>query len=449
MAKNILLEESMFKNNENLLNDKSIEAIFELNLGDFLTEHLISEDFAEKISTSSKNKVEKIKNQLKELISIYSLDNTLNLLGFSSSEDFIIYNSIAKTVVQMLDIDACHIFLTKENIKTDSPFDLTLIGSSSPDISIEKIGNIGLNFADDENIIVKSFTDKKTVYAKEFSKKDIFDKQEVKTALAVPMASNAGETGVIYLESYTKKDILSEYIQLIEITAKIFVTSMKLQALIEETMFLLDDDFVTVSELTNQRTELTAIIGDISDEQQIFVEALAEAADAKGQYKKEHYKNVANTAKEISSYLKLNEKTVDLIYYAGMLQNVGKISLPEEILFKKNLSKEDWDKLQNQTNIGVDILMNINFLSEVIPYIHYHRERWDGKGQPEGLSGHSIPLGSRIIAVADAFQAMITKRPYREPISVEKALDILKSEAGIKWDPIVVDALVGVMHDKQ
>ena len=93
--------------------------------------------------------------------------------------------------------------------------------------------------------------------------------------------------------------------------------------------------------------------------------------------------------------------------------------------------------------------MNINFLSEVIPYIHYHRERWDGKGQPEGLSGHSIPLGSRIIAVADAFQAMITKRPYREPISVEKALDILKSEAGIKWDPIVVDALVGVMHDKQ
>ena len=201
--------------------------------------------------------------------------------------------------------------------------------------------------------------------------------------------------------------------------------------------------------MTNQRTELTAIIGDISDEQQIFVEALAEAADAKGQYKKEHYKNVANTAKDISSYLKLNEKTVDLIYYAGMLQNVGKISLPEEILFKKNLSKEDWDKLQNQTNIGVDILMNINFLSEVIPYIHYHRERWDGKGQPEGLSGHSIPLGSRIIAVADAFQAMITKRPYREPISVEKALDILKSEAGIKWDPIVVDALVGVMHDKQ
>jgi hypothetical protein len=105
MAKDILLEEDMFNNSENLLNDKSMEAIFELNLGEFLTEHLISEEFAGKISSSSKDKTEKIKNQLKELISIYSLDNTLNLLGFSSSEDFIIYNSIANTVVQMLDID--------------------------------------------------------------------------------------------------------------------------------------------------------------------------------------------------------------------------------------------------------------------------------------------------------------------------------------------------------
>ncbi len=447
MAKDILLEEDMFNNSENLLNDKSMEAIFELNLGEFLTEHLISEEFAGKISSSSKDKTEKIKNQLKELISIYSLDNTLNLLGFSSSEDFIIYNSIANTVVQMLDIDACHIFLTKENIKSDTKFDLTLMGSSSKDLSFELVNTFGFDFDEKDNIIVGSFLNKKTHYIQEFNSVDILGEKKVLTCLAVPMASNAGESGVIYLESYTKKDILPEYIKLVEITAKIFVTSMKLQKLIEETMFLIDDEFVTVAELTNQRTELTAIIGDISDEQQVFVEALAEASDAKGHYKKEHYKNVAKTSKDIASYLKLNEKTVDLIYYAGMLQNVGKISLPEDILFKKNLSKEDWNKLQNQTNIGVDILMNINFLSEVIPYVHYQKERWDGNGQPEGLSGLSIPLGSRIIAVADAFQAMITKRPYREPLSVGEALEILKKEAGIKWDPIIVDALYGVSQN--
>jgi HD-GYP domain-containing protein (c-di-GMP phosphodiesterase class II) len=85
--------------------------------------------------------------------------------------------------------------------------------------------------------------------------------------------------------------------------------------------------------------------------------------------------------------------------------------------------------------------MNINFLSEVIPYIHYHRERWDGCGEPEGLKGNSIPFGSRIIAVADAYTAMTSDRAYREAMSRDKALDIMKSESGTKWDPDVVNAL--------
>ena len=90
-------------------------------------------------------------------------------------------------------------------------------------------------------------------------------------------------------------------------------------------------------------------------------------------------------------------------------------------------------------------LMNINFLSEVIPYIHYHKERWDGKGVPEGLKGNSIPFGSRIIAVADAYTAMTSDRSYRNDMKKEDALEIIKSEAGIKWDPDVVNALFEVL----
>ena len=89
--------------------------------------------------------------------------------------------------------------------------------------------------------------------------------------------------------------------------------------------------------------------------------------------------------------------------------------------------------------------MNINFLSEVIPYIHYHKERWDGGGEPEGLKGNSIPFGSRIIAVADAYTAMTSDRSYREAMSKEQALSIIKEESGIKWDPRVVDALIEIM----
>ena len=86
--------------------------------------------------------------------------------------------------------------------------------------------------------------------------------------------------------------------------------------------------------------------------------------------------------------------------------------------------------------------MSINFLSEVVPYINYHKERWDGQGEPEGLKGRSIPLGSRIIALADAYSAMISERTYRDALSEEKALEIIQSEAGIKWDPELVNVLV-------
>jgi len=148
----------------------------------------------------------------------------------------------------------------------------------------------------------------------------------------------------------------------------------------------------------------------------------------------------------ICKQLGLNEKTTDLIYYAGLLQNIGKITLPETI-FSHNgkLSAEDWTKLQNHPNIGINLLMSINFLSEVVPYIHYHKERWDGRGEPEGLRGYSIPLGSRIIAVADAFSAMTADRPYRKAMLKTQALAEMKQEAESKWDPVIIDALSEVI----
>ena len=108
-------------------------------------------------------------------------------------------------------------------------------------------------------------------------------------------------------------------------------------------------------------------------------------------------------------------------------------------------TKEDWEKLQNHPNVGVNLLMNINFLSEVVPYIHYHKERWDGLGEPEGLKGHSIPLGSRIIAVADAFSAMTADRPYRKAMLKRQAFDEVKKESDSKWDPEIIDALDSII----
>ena len=326
--------------------------------------------------------------------------------------------------------------------------DIVLVGSSLNFNDEIYDSEIGYNL-NDKSYVSYAFINKKEVEVKDCSKDDNFkqilmlNEDKVKYYLAVPMYNNMEKVGVIVVENYTKKKLSSEFIELLTVTARLFATSMSLEKLTEETDKLINQEDVSISELQNNRAELTALIGDLSYEQQWFVENLAKAVDAKSNFKNNYSHEVADLAREISTTLGLNEKTKDLIYYAALLRNIGKITLPEELFNKKEkLSKEDWEKLQNHPNVGVSILMSINFLSEVVPYINYHKERWDGQGEPEGLKGRSIPLGSRIIALADAYSAMISERTYRDALSEEKALEIIQSEAGIKWDPELVEVLV-------
>ena len=403
---------SLFSQSDYLIGQDPIEEIFALNLGDFIAENLISEDLARKIGNSVKDKKSGLINQLKELISIYSLQNTLCVLSFDKSEEQAIYTSIAHSVKQMLEIQACHIYLEKNN-------ELDLVGTTSS--SIEK-------FQIDEN----------TPAGRAFlAKESVFDKD----VTVIPMHCNIKSTGVIVLEN--SEQINREYIDLVESIAILFATSMTLQHTIDETNKLIDDENSSASDLQHMRAELTALIGDLCDYQQSFVENLANAVDTKGGYKVSHSKNTAKLARQLCKQLGLNEKTTDLIYYAGLLQNIGKIALPEKIFATNGkLSSEELQKIQEHSNIGVHLLMNINFLSEVVPYITYQKERYDGTGSPEGLKGQSIPFGSRIIAVADAYSAMTSDRPYRKAMPVDKALEIMQSEAGTKWDPVVINALV-------
>ena len=445
---------SLFGRTLEFMEDDPLEEIFALNMGDFISEYLISEDLANKIGKGVKDKTEKLKSQLKELISIYSLDNTLCVLGFSSQDEYVVYNSIAKTLTQILDVDACHIYLTQEftkglNIENKL---LGLVGSSvefDEDIYAKKLGYAD----DDKSIIVKSFNTLEKIQIKDvsqiknFTPKYELKEYDVKSLAVFPIHNNAYVVGVIVIENYKEKMIKRAYSQLVETIGCLFGTSMHLQKVIERTESVIADDSVFENELQHLRAELTALIGDLGTQQQAFVEKLAKAVDEKGQYKVSHSQNTADLSKKICKQLCLNEKTTDLVYYAGLLQNIGKITLPESLFTNKGkLSKEDWEKLQNHPNVGVNLLMNINFLSEVIPYIHYHRERWNGGGEPEGLKGNSIPFGSRIIAVADAYTAMTSDRSYRNAMTKEDAIKILREESGVKWDPDVVNALFEVIN---
>lgn len=443
---------SLFGRSIDLVEGDPLEEIFALNLGDFISENLISEDLAKKIGSSNKNKVARLKNQLSELVSVYSMNNTLSVIGFNSKDDYIIYNSIAKTMTQIVENDACHIFLTKEFAcgLDGLEKDIVLAGTSIDSKENLLVKNIGFNFDDDEPM-VQAFKNVQTLVISPdkmdcVTKFSELNEDKVKQYVVIPMHNNANVVGVFVLESYSEKPIKKDYVSVVEAMSKLFGTSISLQRTINIVNELLGQDDADITELQHMRAELTALIGDLGDNQENFIKTLAKVVDIKGQYSVAHSQNTADLARELASELKLNEKTKDLIYYAGLLQNIGKITLPEELFANRGkLSQEDWDKLKNYANIGVNILMKINFLSEVVPYICYHKERYDGSGEPEGLKRMSIPLGSRIIAVADAYSAMTSDRAHRKAMTKQQALGIINQESGIKWDPIVVDALYKVL----
>ncbi len=397
---------SIFSQSDYLAGTDPIEEMFALNLGDFLSENLISDDLAKKISVKS-NKKERLVNQLKELIDLYSSKNTLCVLDFNRSEEKAIYTSIAKSIVQMLEVEACAIFFDKDGT-------LELVGNSSKD-----------------NIVC------------EFSTSEILHNEVIQkdNKICIPMRNSTIAVGAI--ELVCPKILDEDFLEVTISIANLLGTTITLQKVIEETRHVINSSDSDDFELKKLRGDLTALIGDLCDYQQNFVEALANAVDKKGQYTVSHSRNSAKLSRAICSKLGLNEKTTDLIYYAALLQNIGKITLPEK-LFATNgkLSAEELNKIKNHTNVGVNLLMNINFLSEVVPYITYQTERTDGSGSPEGLKGQSIPLGSRIIAVSDAYCAMTSDRPYRKAMPKDKALEILKQEAGTKWDADVINALV-------
>lgn len=400
---------SLFGQSDYLVGEDPIEEMFALNLGDFIAENLISEDLAKKISTKA-NKKERLQNQLKELIDIYSSKNTLCVLNFSTNEEQAIYTSISKSIVQMLEVESCKIYLTKDK-------KLTLVGNSTTE------------------------TSECNVKLDELMHQDIIQKENL---TYIPMRSSVMPAGVIEIKS--EKELDEDYLELIISIANLLGTTITLQGEVEHTNQLISDNSTSEIELKQQRAELTALIGDLCDYQQNFVESLANAVDRKGQYTVSHSRNTAKLARGICRKLGLNEKTTDLIYYAGLLQNIGKITLPEKIFATNGkLSSDELQKIKNHINVGVNLLMNINFLSEVVPYITYQSERVDGSGTPEGLKGQSIPLGSRIIAVADAYSAMTSDRPFRKAMDSAKALKIITSETDTKWDKDVVNALQSVI----
>ncbi len=169
--------------------------------------------------------------------------------------------------------------------------------------------------------------------------------------------------------------------------------------------------------------------------------ALMSALDARDRETEGHSTRVSDLACLLGAELGLNSSVLKAIELGALLHDIGKIGISDTILHKPSpLTQEEWKIMRLHPDIGARIIEDIPFLQETLPIIRYHHERWDGSGYPVGLSGKDIPLQARIFAVADAFDALISDRPYRKRISVFNALTYIKEQAGILFDPEVVSA---------
>lgn len=154
-----------------------------------------------------------------------------------------------------------------------------------------------------------------------------------------------------------------------------------------------------------------------------------------------HSVRVAYWAEAIAQMLQMTDRDVQVLYWAALLHDVGKIAIPREILEKKGpLSEVEWNYMELHPTIGANLIDEATTMSYVAPIVQAHQEKFDGKGYPYGLEGNNIPLGARILAVVDAYDAMTDDRPYRPPKSHEEAVVELHDNRGQHFDPSVVDA---------
>ncbi|MBI3330567.1 MAG: HD domain-containing protein [Candidatus Omnitrophica bacterium] len=178
--------------------------------------------------------------------------------------------------------------------------------------------------------------------------------------------------------------------------------------------------------------------------------ALALAVEAKDPYSAGHSKRVGFYATQIAEEMGLGEEMLRTLNDAGILHDIGKIGIKDEILLKPGALTPDEQKIMQQHPvIGEAIVKPVRSLGKVVALVRHHHERYDGAGYPAGLRGEAIPLGARILAVADTYDAMVTDRPYRKRLSVEDTKRELKKGAGSQHDPAVVDALLRVLERKE
>jgi len=171
------------------------------------------------------------------------------------------------------------------------------------------------------------------------------------------------------------------------------------------------------------------------------VECLVAALEARDPYSSGHSRRVADMAVDLARLVGFRSIDLEMVHIAAHLHDIGKIGIPDQILRKPDrLLPHEWAVIQRHPEIGCRILSKSRRLREIATIVLYHHERWDGKGYPKGLKGEAIPMGSRIIALCDAVDAMTSNRPYRRPFTWPQCREEIAANKAMQFDAVLVEA---------
>ncbi|MFA5038760.1 MAG: HD domain-containing phosphohydrolase [Candidatus Omnitrophota bacterium] len=180
------------------------------------------------------------------------------------------------------------------------------------------------------------------------------------------------------------------------------------------------------------------------------IKSLVTVLDSKVPAAYAHTPYFSRLVKALAEEMHLNKREIDSLKYASMLHDAGKVNIPTEILTKtSHLTGEEYDIVKRHPIKSAEIIKHVQILKPVIPIILHHHEKFDGSGYPSHLKKSQIPAGARVMSVADAFDAMVYGRPYRERVSVKDALEEIRNNSGTQFDPMIVKCLIKIIHNKK
>jgi putative nucleotidyltransferase with HDIG domain len=244
---------------------------------------------------------------------------------------------------------------------------------------------------------------------------------EVRSAMCTPLINRGKVLGIVYVDSTSEADLFSR-----EDLALFSAVSLKAGIAIDNAR--LYDDLRSLFYNT--------------------VETLVRTIQAKDQYTSGHSTRVSRYALLIAEKLGLTTKEKHQLYLASMLHDIGKIGVPDDLLHRPGrLSDTEMDRVRSHVQLGASMIEMLGEMHPIVPLIRHHHESWDGSGYPDGMKGEEIPLISRIIAVADMYDAMTSDRPYRRRRTHDEAVEEVKRTAGTKLDPRVSEAFLQVLKD--